>query len=37
MSSSASREPGWAKGRLWMAPDFDDYDEQIAREFGLLD
>jgi prevent-host-death family protein len=31
------REPGWAKGRLWMAPDFDDYDEQIARDFGLLD
>jgi prevent-host-death family protein len=31
------REPGWAKGRVWMAPDFDDYDEQIARDFGLLD
>jgi prevent-host-death family protein len=31
------REPGWAKGRVWMAPDFDDYDEQIARAFGLLD
>jgi prevent-host-death family protein len=31
------REPGWAKGRLWMAPDFDEYDEQIARDFGLLD
>jgi prevent-host-death family protein len=31
------REPGWAKGRMWMAPDFDDYDEQIARDFGLLD
>jgi prevent-host-death family protein len=30
------REPGWAKGRLWMAPDFDEYDEQIARDFGLL-
>jgi prevent-host-death family protein len=31
------REPGWAKGRLWMAPDFDEYDEQIARDFGMLD
>jgi prevent-host-death family protein len=31
------REPGWAEGRMWMAPDFDDYDEQIARDFGLLD
>jgi prevent-host-death family protein len=31
------REPGWAKGRMWMAPDFDEYDEQIARDFGLLD
>jgi prevent-host-death family protein len=31
------REPGWAKGRVWMAPDFDEFDEQIARDFGLLD
>ena len=31
------REPGWAKGRLWMAPDFDEFDEQLARDFGLLD
>lgn len=31
------REPGWAKGRMWMAPDFDEYDEQIARDFGMLD
>jgi prevent-host-death family protein len=31
------REPGWAKGRMWLAPDFDDYDEQIARDFGLID
>jgi prevent-host-death family protein len=31
------REPGWAKGRLWMAPDFDDSDEQIARDFRLAD
>jgi prevent-host-death family protein len=31
------REPGWAKGRMWMAPDFDEFDEQLARDFGLLD
>jgi prevent-host-death family protein len=32
------REPGWAKGRhYWMAADFDEFDEQLARDFGLLD
>lgn len=31
------REPGWAKGRVWMARDFDEFDEQLARDFGLLD
>jgi prevent-host-death family protein len=30
------REPGWAKPG-WMAPDFDEFDEQLARDFGLLD
>ena len=30
------REPGWAK-QGWMAPDFDEFDEQLARDFGLLD
>ena len=29
-------EPGWAK-KGWMAPDFDEFDEQLARDFGLLD
>jgi prevent-host-death family protein len=29
-------EPGWAK-QGWMAPDFDEFDEQLARDFGLLD
>jgi prevent-host-death family protein len=30
-------EPGWAKGQVWMADDFDEFDEQLARDFGLLD
>jgi prevent-host-death family protein len=30
------REPGWAKGG-WMAPDFDEFDEELARDFGLLE
>jgi prevent-host-death family protein len=33
----APREPGWAKGKIWISDDFDDYDEQIARDFGMLD
>jgi antitoxin (DNA-binding transcriptional repressor) of toxin-antitoxin stability system len=31
------REPGWAKGRIEMLEGFDEYDEQIARDFGVLD
>jgi prevent-host-death family protein len=31
------REPGWAEGRIEILPGFDEYDEQIAREFGMLD
>jgi prevent-host-death family protein len=31
------REPGSAKGKVWMSPDFDARDEQIERDFGLLD
>jgi prevent-host-death family protein len=31
------REPGWAKGRMEMLEGFDEYDEQIARDFGMLD
>jgi prevent-host-death family protein len=31
------REPGWAKGRIEMLDGFDEYDEQIARDFGMLD
>jgi prevent-host-death family protein len=33
----APREPGWAKGKIWIADDFDEFDEQIARDFGMLD
>jgi prevent-host-death family protein len=31
------REPGWAKGRIEILEGFDEVDEQIARDFGLLD
>ena len=31
------REPGWAKGKVWMAPDFDEFDDDMASDFGLLD
>jgi prevent-host-death family protein len=31
------REPGWAEGRIEILPGFDDYDEQIARDFGMID
>jgi prevent-host-death family protein len=31
------RKPGWAKGQIWIADDFDDYDEQLARDFGIID
>jgi prevent-host-death family protein len=31
------RKPGWAKGRIEILEGFDEYDEQIARDFGMLD
>lgn len=31
------REPGWGKGRIEILPGFDEADEQIARDFGVLD
>jgi prevent-host-death family protein len=31
------REPGWGKGWIEILPGFDEYDEQIARDFGTLD
>jgi prevent-host-death family protein len=31
------REPGSAKGKIWISPDFDAPDEQIERDFGMLD
>jgi len=31
------REPGWAKGRIEILEGFDEYDQQIARDFGMLD
>jgi len=29
------REPGFLKGRIWVADDFDEPDEQLERDFGL--
>jgi prevent-host-death family protein len=31
------REPGWGEGWIEILPGFDEYDEQIARDFGMLD
>ena len=31
------REPGWAKGKIKILEGFDEYDEQIARDFGVLE
>lgn len=31
------RRPGWAKGKIEILDGFDECDEQIARDFGLLD
>jgi len=31
------RQPGSAKGKIKILPGFDEYDEQIARDFGVLD
>ena len=27
------RRPGRLRGKIWIGPDFDDVDEEIAREF----
>ncbi len=31
------RKPGSARGKIEILPGFDEYDEQIARDFGMLD
>ena len=31
------RKPGSMKGKIKILPGFDEYDEQIARDFGMLD
>lgn len=30
-------EPGWAKGKIWISPDFDEPDEELERLFGIRD
>jgi prevent-host-death family protein len=29
------REGGFAKGEIWFADDYHEYDEQIRRDFGI--
>ncbi len=29
----ADRTPGGMKEEIWMAPDFDEYDERLAKQF----
>jgi len=31
------RKPGWGKGKIKILSGFDEYDEQIARDFGVVD
>ncbi len=31
------RQPGSAEGLIKILPGFDEYDQQIARDFGMLD
>jgi antitoxin (DNA-binding transcriptional repressor) of toxin-antitoxin stability system len=31
------REPGWGRDWIEILPGFDEADEQIARDFGMLD
>jgi prevent-host-death family protein len=31
------REPGWGKDWIEILPGFDEVDEQIARDFGMLE
>lgn len=31
------RTPGWAKGKIWISPDFDEPDEELERLFGTRD
>lgn len=36
-SSGQPRKPGSARGKIEILPGFDEYDEQIARDFGMLE
>ncbi|HEY1274225.1 MAG TPA: type II toxin-antitoxin system Phd/YefM family antitoxin [Thermoleophilaceae bacterium] len=36
-AATEPRRPGGAEGQIWIADDFDELDEQIARDFGLLE
>ncbi len=30
-------KPGALKGKIWMAPDYDEWPEDIARALGIID
>jgi prevent-host-death family protein len=32
-----ARQPGWGKDWISVGDDFDELDEQIARDFGIVD
>ena len=36
-SAQKPREPGAMEGKIKILPGFDEYDEQIARDFGMLE
>ncbi len=37
LPNGAPRKPGFLKGKIKILDGFDEYDEQIARDFGMLD
>ncbi len=30
-------KPGSMKGKIWIAPDFDEWPDDLARAFGMID
>ncbi len=36
-SGRRTRRGGWLKGRIRVSPDFDGYDAQVERDYGITD